>query len=110
MRGGIYVYDQRYGEQGISAHTAHIFIRGKKTMLGEKHDLIHEFPEYKDTIHQLKTSNTHFSKLFDEYHEVDHEIHRIEEEIETTSDEYLEERKKLRLSLKDQLFEIIKNA
>ena len=86
------------------------FLLEVKTMLGEKHDLIHEFPEYKDTIHQLKTSNTHFAKLFDEYHEVDHEIHRIEEEIETTSDEYLEERKKLRLSLKDQLFEIIKNA
>ncbi len=79
-------------------------------MLGEKHDLIHEFPEYKDRIHQLKTSNTHFAKLFDEYHEVDHEIHRMEEEIETPSDDCLEDRKKLRLSLKDQLFEMLKNA
>ena len=30
-----------------------------------KHDLIHEFPEFKDKIHQLKTSNAHFAKLFD---------------------------------------------
>lgn len=78
-------------------------------MLGEKHDLIHELPEYKDKIHELKTHDQHFAQLFDEYHELDHEILRIEEGVETTSDEYLEERKKLRLNLKDQLFEIIKN-
>ena len=78
-------------------------------MLNEKHDLIHELPEYRDTIHTLKTSNKHFSRLFDKYHEVDHEVHRIETGVETTSDEYLEEKKKLRLHLKDELFQIIKN-
>ena len=77
-------------------------------MFGEKHDLIHEFPEYKDRIHELKTSNTHFAKLFDEYHEIEHEVRRIEENIETTSDEYLEEQKKKRLYLKDQLFAMLK--
>ena len=79
-------------------------------MLNEKHDLIHELPEYRDIIHTLKTSNTHFSRLFDEYHEVDHEVHRIETGVENTSDEYLEEKKKQRLHLKDELFQIIKNA
>lgn len=79
-------------------------------MLNEKHDLVHELPEYRDTIHNLKMTDEHFAQLFDEYHEVDHEIHRIETGVETPSDEYLEERKKLRLSLKDQLFEMIKNA
>lgn len=79
-------------------------------MLGEKHDLIHEFPEYKDRIHELKINNSHFARLFEEYHEVEHEIRRIEEGVESTSDDYLEERKKLRLNLKDQLFEIIKET
>jgi len=79
-------------------------------MLGEKHDLIHEFPEYKDRIHELKINNPHFSQLFEEYHKVEHEVRRIEEGIETTSDEYLEERKKVRLSLKDQLYEMLLNA
>ena len=79
-------------------------------MLNEKHDLVHELPEYRDTIHNLKMTDEHFAQLFDDYHEVDHEIHRIETGVETPSDEYLEERKKLRLSLKDQLFEMIKNA
>ena len=77
-------------------------------MLNEKHDLVHEFPEYRDAIHELKTTNNHFSRLFDEYHEVDHEIHRIESDIETTSDDYLEEKKKQRLHLKDELFKMIK--
>lgn len=79
-------------------------------MLNEKHDLVHELPEHRETIHNLKMTDNHFAKLFDEYHEVDHEIHRIETDIETTSDEYLEEKKKQRLHLKDELFRMIKNA
>lgn len=78
-------------------------------MLGEKHDLIHELPEYKDRIHSLKMSNRHFSHQFEKYHEIDHEIHRVEEGIETTSDEYLEELKKKRLALKDELFSMLKS-
>ncbi len=35
-------------------------------MLGEKHDLVHELPEYKERIHELKMNNHHFSKLFNE--------------------------------------------
>lgn len=79
-------------------------------MLTEKHDLVHELPEHKDAIRNLKMTNQHFARLFDEYHEVDHEVHRIETGIENTSDEYLEERKKVRLYLKDELFRMIKQA
>jgi len=79
-------------------------------MLNEKHDLIHEFPEHREKIHELKISDHHFVKLFEEYHNVDHEIHRIETNIETTSDEYLEEKKKRRLHLKDELLQIIKST
>ncbi len=77
-------------------------------MLTEKHDLVHELPGYRDTIHDLKMNNAHFSRMFDDYHEVDHEIHRIETGVENTSDDYLEERKKVRLNLKDELFRMIK--
>lgn len=76
----------------------------------EKHNLITEFPEHKDRIHQLKVENHHFSKLFNEYHDVDHEVLRIEQGIESTSDDYLEEKKKQRLNLKDQLFKMILEA
>ena len=79
-------------------------------MLSEKHDLVHELPEHRDTIHNLKMTNNHFARLFDEYHVVDHEVHRIETGIENTSDDYLEERKKTRLQLKDELYRIIQRA
>jgi len=74
----------------------------------EKHDLIHELPEYKDQIHDLKMNDQHFARLFSQYHEIDHEVHRIETGAETTEDDYLNSRKKLRLNLKDQLLAIIK--
>ena len=79
-------------------------------MLNEKHDLIHELPEHRDRIHNLKMTDNHFSRMFDEYHELDHEIHRIETGIENTSDEYLENRKKTRLLLKDEMYKMIKAA
>lgn len=79
-------------------------------MLSEKHDLVHELPEHRDTIHNLKMTNNHFARLFDEYHQVDHEVHRIETGVENTSDEYIEERKKARLHLKDELLRMIQQA
>lgn len=79
-------------------------------MLGEKHDLIHEFPEHKARIHELKMNNHHFAKLFEQYHELDHQIKRIEEGIETPSDDVSEELKKQRLHLKDELLSIIIKA
>jgi len=76
----------------------------------ENHSLLSEFPEHKKAIHSLKTSNHHFARMFDEYHAVDKEIHRIEEGIENTSDAYLENLKKRRLHLKDEMFSMIKTA
>lgn len=68
------------------------------------HSLANELPEFKERIHELKIENMHFHKLFNEYHDVDKEIHRIEEGVENTADDYLEGLKKQRLNLKDQLF------
>jgi uncharacterized protein YdcH (DUF465 family) len=75
-----------------------------------KHDLISEFPEFKNKIHDLKTSNNHFAKLFDEYHVANKEVVRIESEGEPVSDEYFEETKKRRLKLKDELFQMLKKS
>ena len=76
----------------------------------EKHDLIHEMPEHREKIHELKMTNTRFARLFEEYHETDKEVHRIEEHIETPSDDYTHERKIKRLALKDELLKIILEA
>lgn len=79
-------------------------------MQNEKHDLLHELPEHSDKIHELKQSDAHFAKLFDEYHTVNKEVIRIEQDIETTSDEYAEGVKKKRLHLKDELFKMLDAA
>ncbi len=77
-------------------------------MYGEHHDLRHDLPEHEDAIHALKISNAHFAKLFDEYHEVDREIRRIEQEIEARGDFAMEDLKKQRILLKDELLEMIR--
>ena len=76
-------------------------------MLDDIHDLIHELPEHKERILQLKVSDKHFAKLYDEYNELDQQILRMEEGFETPSDDVLEEVKKKRLYLKDQLLSMI---
>lgn len=76
-------------------------------MSAEHHDLVHELPEHKDTIHTLKVNDPHFARLFEEYHETNREVLRMEEDIEPVSDETLEDRKKHRLALKDQLYSLI---
>ncbi len=76
----------------------------------ERHDLHHEFPDLTDEIHHLKMNDNHFARLFSEYHEVDHEVHRIEQGVENTSDEYLDGKKKQRLKLKDDLFTMLKKV
>ena len=77
-------------------------------MFIEKHDMHHEFPEYKEEIRELKMTNAHFSKLFKAYHDLDHEVMRIEEGVENTSDDYLEKQKLKRLHLKDELYAMLK--
>lgn len=79
-------------------------------MILQKHDLHHEFPEFNDEIHYLKMNDNHFSRLFEQYHEINQEVQRIEQGVENTSDEYLEQKKKERLKLKDDLFIMLKNA
>ncbi len=77
-------------------------------MFNEIKSLAEEFPEFKETIHTLKTSDNHFGKKFDEYDDVNKELHRIAEEIETPSDDYIEQLKKKRLALKDELYAALK--
>lgn len=77
-------------------------------MLGENHDLFHELPEYADRIDQLKSHDDRFASLFNEYHQVNSEVERIELNNEGHSDFYVEDLKKRRLHLKDTLYAILK--
>jgi hypothetical protein len=73
----------------------------------EHHDLLHEFPELRERIHELKTSDHHFRKLFDEYHELTSEIENMEKETTPVSTQIEEEAKMRRVQLKDELYKLL---
>ncbi|MDB5844926.1 MAG: hypothetical protein JWP79_2236 [Polaromonas sp.] len=68
------------------------------------------FPEYRDLITQLKTSDAHFTRLFDEHNAVDQQILNMESRIEPGTSDEIEVLKKEKLQLKDQLYAILKKA
>jgi uncharacterized protein YdcH (DUF465 family) len=75
----------------------------------ERHDLLHEFPEHQEKIQQLKIYNTHFRELFDQYHELEHEIHRINTGVDVAIDEYAHTLKAKFLYIKDELTSILES-
>ena len=79
-------------------------------MFNETHDLAAEFPELKAQIHALKESDAHFRRLHEEYEALDDQLHRIDQQIETPKDEVIEELKKKRAALKDELYGMLKAA
>lgn len=74
------------------------------------HELHEEFPDAAETLHKLKTSDAHFARLADEYHETNREVHRIETDVAPASDDVLEDLKKKRLHLKDQIAALLAAA
>jgi len=73
------------------------------------HPILREFPEYRDTIKRLQ-GDAHFRSLYDEYHRLDDEIYRIEEEIDFATDQEIEERKMRRAKLKDYIYHLLTHA
>ncbi|MDF3025230.1 MAG: hypothetical protein K0R10_2591 [Alphaproteobacteria bacterium] len=67
-------------------------------------DLAHELPEMKDAIHDLKISDNHFKRLFEEHETVAKELHR---DGATMGDLDAEKLKKRRLELKDELYKML---
>ena len=51
-------------------------------MSNTPHDITEEFPDQRERITKLKTSNGRFSRLADEYNELNRTIHRIETRVE----------------------------
>ena len=67
------------------------------------HDLAEEFPDHAARIHDLKAEDAHFAKLCDTHHRVNREIHRGESNVEPMDDMRLEDLKKERLALLDEI-------
>ena len=67
------------------------------------HELAEEFPQYLDKLHALKTSNNHFARLFEEYHDINRAVHRAETLVEPVSPDYEAELRRRRMMLKDEI-------
>ena len=67
------------------------------------------FPEYRELITQLKTTDHHFSRLFDKHNDLDQKIKNLESGIEKATDLEIESLKKEKLHLKDELYTILKS-
>lgn len=76
-------------------------------MAVEHHNLAHDFPELKNKIHELKTTNNHFRRLFDEYHDLTTDIEKIEDEITPATTGYEQDQKRRRAQLKDELYAML---
>ena len=46
-------------------------------MSNAPNDLLEDFPDKRDRIHQLKTSDNRFARLYDEYNELNRTIPRV---------------------------------
>lgn len=77
------------------------------SMLGQNHDVYHEFPEYAERIDKMRAHNLDFARLVDAYTEINREVIRIEQGIEPRDHFYFEELKKKRLVHKDLLYRML---
>ena len=68
------------------------------------------FPEYRDLISQLKQSDKHFARLFDEHNELDDKITGLENNPVTSGLDEIEALKIQKLHLKDELYAILQKA
>ena len=69
-----------------------------------------DFPDMAERIHELKTTDNHFARLVEEYHELNREIHRIETRVEPASADVEEELKRRRVRLKDEIAQMLAGA
>jgi uncharacterized protein len=77
-------------------------------MTQSHHSLSQDFPELRERIHTLKTSNQHFARLEREYEDIDKAIVRLESGVEHGSSAEIEAKKLQRVALKDELYAMLK--
>lgn len=68
------------------------------------------FPEYRELISKLKQEDAHFARLFDKHNELDDKITGLTNNPVTSGLDEIEELKKEKLHLKDELYAILLKA
>jgi len=73
----------------------------------DHHELHNEFPDMKDAIEVLKASNAPFPRLFNSYHRLTGKVEDLEEHDMPVADFTMEDMKKQRVKLKDELYHML---
>lgn len=68
------------------------------------------FPEYRDLISQLKTTDRHFLSVFDQHNALDQQIRNMESHVVPATHAEIEVLKKEKLVLKDELYSLLRKA
>ncbi|WP_204113832.1 YdcH family protein [Shimia biformata] len=72
------------------------------------HELAEEFPEFVEKMHDLKVSDAHFAKLFDEYHDLNRKVHQAETNVKPREELAEVDLRKRRGALKDEIYAYLK--
>ena len=73
----------------------------------EHHDLHHDFPEMIDAINVLRNGNPLFARLYSTYHRLTGKVEDLEEHDMPVDDFTIEDLKKHRVKLKDDLYHLM---
>ena len=73
----------------------------------DHHDLHQEFPDMKDAIDALSAGNARFATLFASYTRLTGKVEDLEEQDMPLADFTLEDMKKQRVKLKDDLYHLL---
>jgi uncharacterized protein YdcH (DUF465 family) len=73
----------------------------------EHHDIHQEFPDMRDAITGLKDANAHFAALFARYNRLTGKVENLEEHDMPVADFTLEDMKKQRVKLKDEIYMLL---
>ena len=68
------------------------------------------FPEYRDLITQLKSTDAHFASLIQQHHTLDQRVKRLVSHADPSTPEEIEQLKKEKLHLKDEIYLILKKT
>ncbi len=72
-----------------------------------QHDLAHEFPNLVEKMRDMKLNNAHFAKFFTQYDELNHQILALEGKGTPVADESMEDLKKQRVVVKDEIYKML---
>lgn len=73
------------------------------------HELPEAFPQHVDLMRRLKTEDAHFARLSEAYHEVNRAVHRAETNVEPMDDFGIEDLRKKRLKLLDDISTLLRS-